>query len=381
MARRLPTGITRASNRTGYLVQVCVRGHRRSARFQVGTPLEDMRDWQDRERRELRRAVPGASLQAGTFGADVQTYLHRWHADAVHPETRKQRVWYLTLWAARFDGRRRHSIRTDEIADQLAYWRDHGLPLKPMPDGHRRRRTPPTHLAPATVAKVRQAIYQLYRVLDRGTGRANPVSEVELPPARPLEVRGVSMALVDAVFAHLPTGASRDRLALMAYAGLRPCEVMRITPHDFCDGVSPTLLVRTAKGGHASTLPLLPEAATAVRQLLASHALGVFTSAPIGRILHSACARVTTAQRLSPPLHLRPYDLRHSFGSAVLGAADQRTAQAALRHASITTTHRYTLQAVPARVQTALKVIETRLPVPPADESAATICIHDRKQA
>ena len=216
-----------------------------------------------------------------------------------------------------------------------------------------------------------QAIYQLYRLLDRGTGRANPVADVELPPLPAPEPRGVSLAILDAIFATLQDSPSRDRLRLLAYAGLRPCEVARIQADDFTDGAEPTLLVRTAKGGPAGTLPLLPEAAEAVRALIAGEHLGHFGTAPIGRVLHRACAKVTAALELRPPLHLRPYDLRHSFGTAVTLAADERTAQASLRHASITTTKRYTLRAVPERVRTALRAIDGRKPAA-SDEGKRT---------
>ena len=129
--------------------------------------------------------------------------------------------------------------------------------------------------------------------------------------------------------------------------------------------------MRTAKGGPAGTLPLLPEAAEAVRALIAGEHLGHFGTAPIGRVLHRACANVTAALELRPPLHLRPYDLRHSFGTAVTLAADERTAQASLRHASITTTKRYTLRAVPERVRTALRAIDGRKPAA-SDEGKRT---------
>jgi integrase len=52
---------------------------------------------------------------------------------------------------------------------------------------------------------------------------------------------------------------------------------------------------------------------------------------------------------------LRPYDLRHSFGSAVYAATgDLRAAQQLLGHASQRMTDRYTLSAVPERLQFAV---------------------------
>lgn len=354
-ARRLPRGITRTS--TGYLAQVMVRKHRRSARFPVATPIDEITDWIARTRLELRRRVPGGEATPHTFGADVATYLSRWHAARVHPVTRAQRERYLALWASVFGHRSRHSLKTSEIAAQLAEWRDHGMP----DDGHRLtkagkpKRARPTRLAPATVAKLRQAIYQVFALLDRGAGVINPVEAVELPPPRPLEPRGVPMATIDAVFAAMPASSTRDHLALVAYAGLRPSEIARIQPGTDVTrtGRQTVLLVRTAKGGTPSAQPLLPEAAEALERLQASGRLARYDSAVGGLALRRAC----TAAGVAP---LRVYDLRHSFGTAVLQATDQRTAQAALRHASIQTTHRYTLSAVPERVAVALRLIGGR---------------------
>lgn len=160
--RRLPRGISQASDRSGFLVQVMLRKHRRTTRFPPGTSIADMQDWQDEQRRELRRLVPSHDRRrVGTFTADVETYLERWPGAEKHPDTRSQREWYLRLWAAHFGERRRHSIKTHEIAEQLAYWRDHGLPQKAAKPGAPRRRQPPETLAPATVVKVR------HRKLDR----------------------------------------------------------------------------------------------------------------------------------------------------------------------------------------------------------------------
>ena len=52
---------------------------------------------------------------------------------------------------------------------------------------------------------------------------------------------------------------------------------------------------------------------------------------------------------------LRPYDLRHSFGTAVYAASgDLRATQQLLGHASRSTTDRYTLAAVPDRLRVAV---------------------------
>jgi integrase/recombinase XerC len=56
---------------------------------------------------------------------------------------------------------------------------------------------------------------------------------------------------------------------------------------------------------------------------------------------------------------LRPYDLRHCFGTAVYTAsADLRATQQLLGHASLSTTDRYTLAAVPERLKVAVGQVD-----------------------
>lgn len=351
--RRLPRGITKTP--TGYLAAVMVRGVRRSSRFAPGTPLDDMRAWLERTRRALRGNRPSAHRRH-TLAADIDAYLTIWHGLQVHDETRKQRTRYLRLWASVFGHRNRHALTTQDISTQLAHWRDHGLPPdEARPNKGRTKRHQLARLAPATTKKLRDALYQVYRVLDRGLGLANPVADVVLPPVPPPLPRGVPMATIDAIFKVMPASMTRDHLALVAYAGLRPSEIARILPGDVGAAEDGTTLlhVRTAKGGPPTTLPLLPEASEALARLIAAKTLTRYHSHNGMEALQRACARAGVPR-------LRVYDLRHSFGTAILEAADQRTAQAALRHASIQTTHRYTLAAVSPKVRAALTRIGGR---------------------
>ena len=76
--------------------------------------------------------------------------------------------------------------------------------------------------------------------------------------------------------------------------------------------------------------------------------LGPFSTSSAWRSFQRACAKLGLAG-------LRPYDLRHSFGTAVYAATgDLRATQKLLGHASRATTDRYTLAAVPERLQLAV---------------------------
>jgi integrase len=319
-----------------------------------------MRQWAEQQRDELRRLKrlsPGA--RRGTIERDVEDYLQRWTAR--HPSTLAHRKRHLKAWAEAFRGRHRVTLTPGEIEQQLAHWREHGLDPKKS-----------KRLAPATITKIRQALYQLYAVLDRGKLLPNPVAQVPPPPAPEVEPRGVPLELLDLVFGEMQPSLTRSRLRLCAYAGLMPIEVLRIQWGDY-DPAAQTLLVPQAKTRARTRLPLLPEAIEALRDLHARGALTtdpasvkVSNTAPWNVTLRRAVKRVNTAVKLDPPLALRVYDLRHSYGTAVyLAAGDQRAAQAALRHAHISTTDRYTLAAVAPQMRLALDALAAVQQFPP----------------
>ena len=161
------TGITQTP--TSYLVRVRVRPFpMRAKRFPLTTSLAVMQAW--RNATETKdRAVKPETPDAGTLEADVARYLEQW-GSGKHPITVLQRTRYLQAWAAAFPRRFSATLTTPEIERQLKLWQKQGLPVTVG--------TPQPHLTDATMRKVRQALYQLFAVLYRGTGRANPVDDV-----------------------------------------------------------------------------------------------------------------------------------------------------------------------------------------------------------
>jgi integrase len=135
----------------------------------------------------------------------------------------------------------------------------------------------------------------------------------------------------------------------MAYLGLRPSEIARIRRDDIGEA---DILVRTGKGGRLRTLPLVTaEARLAIEGLIAHGAFGKPFST------HSMYKSWKRAQeKAGPGPFIRPYDLRHSFGTRLYAATgDQHVVAKALGHSQLSTTNRYTLAAVPAALQRAME--------------------------
>ena len=105
---------------------------------------------------------------------------------------------------------------------------------------------------------------------------------------------------------------------------------------------------RKGQGTKGQTLPLTSQGLAALQQFDELDCWGQFSTSSMWKSFQRACTRLG--------LHgLRPYDLRHSFGTAVYAATgDLRATQRLLGHASRVTTDRYTLAAVPERLRVAI---------------------------
>lgn len=346
MARTLPAGIYR--DRRGYRAVVRVRPLPAvQHRFPPSTTLTAMKTWRDETRaRLLRRKRLQGGVAVGPLTGDVKRYLAQW--GDVHPETRAQRERHLAMWVAAFPGRARTSLTPIEIRTQLIAWQQQ--------HGYR----------PATLDKIRQALYQVFVALDRGSGEPNPVAQVptftqpnawrqEAPRALPYDV-------IVRLLEELPCSKTRARLAVMAWTGLRPSEVMRIQPEDH-QGAS--LVVRTAKGGPAAVVPLLPQAVKALEEFAAQQAYGPYARSAAARTWHRACVAIGLEADGEP--YWRPYDLRHSFGTQFFRTTtDVKATKEIMRHSTLAMTERYVAAAVNPVLQHGLTAFGTGLPTHPA---------------
>ena len=380
-ADQLPAGIGHDSGRSGYVVTVRVRPYPISRqRFPAGTPLHEMQQWREDEQNRLQSARGESERQqlpqfaqlglpplAGGPRAGVTTTLREDIAAYLDPDplakgikidpqqhehTKLQAKRYLGKAAAGDLGRYpRNLIPASAWAQLLALWERNGIPKDPedaalKADGTRRRQSKPAPLSPETYNKVRTCWMTFYTALN-GTKATNPIRDVpRRDPGKP-EARGIPMEdairIVDHVGRSGKPTRTGARLNLMIVLGVRPCEIMRIQPAKDWHRGDHTLVVRTAKGGVARTMLLGARGTAALDSLDALNGWGKFTSAPAARMFADAVRRAG----LSKLLPLRPYDLRHSFGTeAYRQTRDLKAVKEAMGHSNIKQTERYTLGAV-----------------------------------
>ncbi len=319
---------------------VRVDGKLRFKRFPPGTSLDVVRRW----RLDTRVSLELTKRAPGTLAADIEPFL-RQIADRPRlvAERRKQLEW----WADRLGHLQRHAIRTPDIRAALADLRR-------------------THAA-STCNHYRQALFSLYKNLD-GRDAPNPVRDVAPFPNPAPQARGLSYDAVLGILASMSDqgkatvkgrprihgSAAKARCRVLAFTGMRPSELMRYRPEHW-DRKTQTLVVFTGKGGRTRTIPLSAPAVEALEELESLGAIGPFSTSTVRR------AFVRAAERLG--IHgVRPYDLRHSFGTALYRAAgDTRLVKELLGHSDSRMTERYTLGHVPDAMRAATTVFESHL--------------------
>ena len=290
---------------------------------------------------------------AGTLAADIDPFLRQ---IADRPRLVAERRQQLEWWAARLGHLRRDAIMPADVRAALAELRR-------------------THAA-LTCNHYRQALFSLYRGLD-GRDAPNPVRDLKPFTSPPPEARGLSYDVVQRILAAMSdqgsamvkgkpraaASAAKARCRVLAFTGLRPSELMRYRPEHW-NRTTRTLVVYTGKGGRTRTIPLSAPAAEALADLEAVDAIGPFSTSTVRRAFIRAAARIG--------IHgVRPYDLRHSYGTALYRVAgDTRLVKDVLGHSDTRMTERYTLGHVPEAMRLATSRFEEHLEVPDAPPPA-----------
>jgi integrase len=334
--------------RGGWQAYVRVNGVFLSEMFPLSTPISEMQDWR-RDQRQLHKTTP---LERGTFEADATRYLSRVTAMPSYTD----RARHIQLWVDVFRGRRRRTIRPDEIRGVRDAW----LLAK---------------YAASTVNLRLRALSNLWTVLD-GKRAPNPVREVPEVNEPDAEARGIPYSLVRAILNALPdqgvaakgekrpdASKTKARLRVMAWTGLTHIELSALTRKDW-DTVAGVLYVRSRRkgtGGAARSIPLTKDGRDALEAFDEVNAWGPFVRSAMHASFRRAC--MVVANRKKTPaavktvlLQLRPYDIRHSYATALYRASgDAHAAATILGHRSKFTTDRYIKAAVPARVAKAVR--------------------------
>ena len=285
----------------------------------------------------------------GTLAGDIEPYLPQ---IADRPQLVSERRQQLEWWAARPGHLRPDAIAPTDVRAALA--------------ALRRTR------AASTCNHYRQALFSLYRTLD-GRDAPNPVRDVKPFTSPPPEARGLSYDIVQRILAAMPdqgsarvkgkpraaASAAKARCRVLAFTGLRPSELMRYRPQHW-NRATQTLVVCTAKGGRTRAIPLSAPAAEALADLETAGAIGLFSTSTVRRAFVRAAARIG--------IHgVRPYDLRHSYGTALYRVAGEtRLVKNVLGHSDTRMTERYTLGHVPDAMRLATSRLEEHLGAPDA---------------
>ena len=250
-----------------------------------------------------RVAVDAAARGHPSLAADIDPFLRQ---IADRPRLVAERRRQLEWWAARLGHLRRDAIAPADVRAALAELRQ-------------------THAA-STCNHYRQALFSLYRTLG-GRDAPNPLQDVKPFTSPAPEARGLSYYVVQRILATMSdqgsarvkgnpraaASAAKVRCRVLAFTGLRPSELMRYRPEHW-NRSTQTLVVYTGKGGRTRTIPLSAPAAEALADLEAVGAIGPFSTSSVRR------AFIRAAERIG--IHgVRPYDLRHSYATALYRVA------------------------------------------------------------
>lgn len=313
MPRKLK-GIRRKGK--GWQAFVRVAGKLRSKQFPIDHPVEKMRAWREQQI-DLHG---GRRAQAGTFRADVETFLTKPEI-AAQPYV-GQLARHLARWVQALDGTRsRAEIERDEIEHLIQGW------LK--------------RYAEPTVYHWRSALNLLYTTLD-GAGAANPVKETTCPRSWIPKDHSVPFGKLAAIVAAMPDvcypkkGIRKPSIAklvgrVIVEVGIRPADLLKVRRTDVDWSGSAFRWPASAKGRGtaARTVPLTPAGLAAFTALDAAGAFGAFDPAAVSHSFKRAARQVDGDDT---PIHL--YTGRHTLGADLYRATgDLATVGRMLNHA------------------------------------------------
>lgn len=337
-------------------------------RFDLGTDEDVLKLAQARERVKLREAAQrGAPIARGTLAADVVAYFVK---AVLSKQRREERTQQLAWWVERFGGRVRASLKWQELHDALATLRD--------------------ELAASTINHYRTALSNVFTVLD-GKNAPNPFRDVPMEQPPDAERRDQPYEFIQVILDKLrdrgrgkALSKTKARLRVLAYAPLTPAQLWALWPADvhWAESEVSTPGRKKGAGTRAQRKPLTAEALEAFRAYDAAGCWGKKPSRSSMRRIFGVArdAAIKELRKTRPDLDLsraatmRPYDLRHSFGTVALASTGSLPiVQQLLDHADARTTLRYAQGAVPALLKVAGdSIAQAFAAVPPYQRPEAT---------
>lgn len=340
---RVAVGIYRDSH--GFEVQVCVGGERQSRRFPRGTNVDTLRGERDAMRVSLRSARTRAGwreMAPGTLAADAPRYLQ---AVRAMPSFTTRRD-YINKWVGELGDIYRDRLEPWQIRSAIQKWSTENQPRYGKP------------YKPETLRHLLKALRHLYIVLD-GKEAPNPARQVPLPAVERPAPRSIPALRIAAVLRQFkPRSKTRARLAVIASTGMAHAEVKRLRPEHvrWADGFVIAMGRRKGGGAAPRAVPLTPHSRLALKAMARLDAWGTFSNSSMHSRFREACAKAGFGD-----LAWTPYDLRHSLATQIAQlTGDERAVQTWLGHTSMSTTARYTLGSIDARLARAADVLTRR---------------------
>jgi site-specific recombinase XerC len=302
----------------------------KAKRFKRGTGMKEMTAWQDTARGLLRKKKPKTT--AGTLAADIRDYLKGVTSMPSYEARRAD----AEAWIPAFGDRDRLTITKNELQLQMNTWHEAGV-------------------AGSTLAHRKTALVAVYHAFNDEDDR-NPAKGLKRYPEADLEPRAVAPAIIDEILKAMPPSKSRAMLKVMAATG-HPFERQRklVPLHVQLDQRRVFLVSRKkGKGTAGRWYALTDDGVKAYQEFVDQEAWGGARRASLYVCFlrgHAAAnrKRALVNAPLIPPI--RPYDLRHSFGTEAYRREGDIRAVAELLDCTVETALRYTLGAVPARMQ------------------------------
>ena len=323
-------------------------------RYHRATPLWDLKEKRIALQAELFEQRNAGTLRQrrrkSTLKEDAKDYLK-----AVRGlETYKERRHHIDLWVERFGDRDRRQIQPHEIQAERDRWKLEGK-------------------AASTINHYLRALSNLYKVLDpKGENPVRHVPELDEPDAIP---RAVPRTIIDAIFAAMPESQTRARLRVLCATGISQSTFAHLTEADV-DLESGTVRLpkrKKGQGAAARLLPLTADGIDAFKEVAKLEAWGKYSTSSVYKSFRLACDKVEAQHNEGKKKkdridlsHLRPYDLRHTFGTDLSLATDGNTATIALfmGHSSPAQADRYRYAAIPQHLREAAAKLDARRLVP-----------------
>lgn len=298
----------------------------REKRYDRGTLLKKMKDWQDETKVVLRQALKAPAR--GTLAAKLPTYVEI--VKPLIPASWKDRQRDLKAWLPLFGHRRVDSITTKEITDQLLEWRKTTTPR--TCNG---RRDALSHFFHWLAGHDLQKRHKVSGGPVEGATRFTTPDSVA--KALPLEVidRALAKLTPPRVFPR-SDGHTSARLRLMRWTGARPSQIGRLDEDSFdLTGPIKSVTIGRGKRGKVARAPLLSEAAVqAAQDFIAWRAFGPWSCPSANKALAIACKASDVK-----PFNL--YRIKHSVAAHLRQRADLADVQDVLGHTDPKTTAIY----------------------------------------